>query len=143
MEGNFRELQLLPSHSSNHLSAWNSGTSENPYHPPSINLQLSISLQPSQSPSDYYLANVKSLKWEAEQQIRLATAEKTYADQVREMARREMELAQSELVRARMIWEQAKQEMEKVDRMKEIASRKIDSKHMEITCQTCWQRFSP
>ncbi|PON77300.1 SHOOT GRAVITROPISM-like protein [Parasponia andersonii] len=101
---------------------------------------------------------VEALKWQAAEQIRLAAMEKAYAERVRELTRREMELAQSEFARARHMWETAREEVEKAERLKERAT--TTSSHqmhtnsnnsnssssttcMEITCQSCRQRFRP
>ncbi|PIA57562.1 hypothetical protein AQUCO_00600342v1 [Aquilegia coerulea] len=166
MEEKLKELQLLPASTSNRLSAWKFDNSvfENSksnagdtFERPSLNLQLSISIQPLKSPSDCFLvtptnvysdretdlSGIKALKWQAEEQIRLATAEKAYAEQVREMTRKEMELAQLELARARFMWEKAREEVEKAEKLKARAVHQIDSMCMEITCQTCWRRFCP
>lgn len=100
---------------------------------------------------------VEALKWQAAEQIRLAAMEKAYAERVRELTRREMELAQSEFSRARHMWERAREEVEKAERMKEKAtttSSQMDDNNynnissssstcMEITCQSCRQRFRP
>lgn len=125
---------------------------------PSLDLQLSISLRPIHHPpnTDEGLvagpgheygtpetASVKALKWHAAEQIRLAAIEKAYAERVRELTRREMELAQSEFTRARNMWERAREEVEKAEKMKDRATRRIDSTCMEITCQSCRQRFRP
>ncbi|EEF51784.1 nucleic acid binding protein, putative [Ricinus communis] len=124
---------------------------------PSLDLQLSISLSPIQAPSNCVLTGpicdfsdgkvdtgcVEALKWQAAEQIRLAAIEKAYAERVRELTRREMELAQSEFARARHMWQRAREEAEKAERMKERATRQIDSTCMEITCQSCRQRFKP
>lgn len=88
-------------------------------------------------------SSVESLKWQAAEQIRLAAMEKAYAERVRELTKREMELAQSEFARARHMWERAREEVDKAERMKERATRRIDSTCMEITCQSCRQRFRP
>ncbi|PIN22476.1 hypothetical protein CDL12_04805 [Handroanthus impetiginosus] len=119
---------------------------------PSLDLQLSISVNPFKPPSDRVLIRkvrkykdvrmdsstcVEALKWQAAEQIRLAAMEKAYAERVRELTRREMELAQSEFARARNMWERAREEVERAEKMK------IDSKCMEITCQSCRQKFRP
>ncbi|KDP30913.1 hypothetical protein JCGZ_11289 [Jatropha curcas] len=124
---------------------------------PSLDLQLSISLSPIQAPSNCVLTGpicdfsdgktetscVEALKWQAAEQIRLAAIEKAYAERVRELTRREMELAQSEFAKARHMWQRAREEVEKAERMKQKATRQIDSTCMEITCQSCRQRFKP
>nr|XP_043617983.1 protein indeterminate-domain 16 [Erigeron canadensis] len=124
---------------------------------PCLDLQLSISLRPIQPPQDHYMSKsdqnnkqqqgagrgVEGLKWQAADQIRIATMEKAYAERVREMTKREMELAQSEFSRARHMWERAREEVERVEKMKERATRRIDNSTncLEITCQACRQTF--
>lgn len=125
----------------------------NPYQ--SLNLQLSISLQPVQPPSDCIMVDsletrhgyedvstyVEGLKRHATEQIRLAAAEKAHAERVRELTRKEMELAESEFARARHMWDRAQDEVDKAERMKEKATRRVDPTCMEITCQSCRKRF--
>ncbi|XP_010250713.1 PREDICTED: protein indeterminate-domain 16-like [Nelumbo nucifera] len=168
-QNDHKELQLLPaslhpSSSPTHRSSCMSGSSNrksrltlsDPFDGPSLDLQLSISLRPFRPQSDCLLAGslregdaktdlscVQALKWQAAEQIRLATIEKAYAEQVRELTRREMELAQSEFMRAKHLWERAREEVEKAKRMKEMATHQVDSTCMEITCQACRQRFRP
>ncbi|GFP87979.1 protein shoot gravitropism 5 [Phtheirospermum japonicum] len=127
---------------------------------PSLDLQLSISVTPLKLPSDgcvlirkfrKYKDHVKrdnsscveAMKWQAAEQIRLAAMEKAYAERVRELTRREMELAHTEFARARNMWERAREEVERAEKMKDRATRTIDSACMEITCQSCRQRFRP
>ena len=166
-----QELQLLPNPlsiaSSSQMSSRASGSSSlrhrstaaasDQYEGPSLDLQLSISLRSIQQPSNcaitgsiYDFGDVKadtscveSLKWQAAEQIRLAAIEKAYAERVRELTKREMEMAQSEFARARHMWQRVREEVEKAERMKERATRQIDSTCMEITCQSCRQRFRP
>ncbi|OAY30684.1 hypothetical protein MANES_14G051200v8 [Manihot esculenta] len=131
-----KELQLLPSqHSLAASSSSSCSYSHMSFRPPD-----------SSSLSDGNKADascVEALKWQAAEQIRLAAIEKAYAERVRELTRREMELAQSEFARARNMWQRAREEVEKAERMKEKATRQIDSTCMEITCQSCRQRFKP
>ncbi|KAI8543982.1 hypothetical protein RHMOL_Rhmol08G0259700 [Rhododendron molle] len=154
-----KELQLLPSllpspqgtASSSKIPSW---PSESPmkfrstasdhhssYDGGSLDLQLSISVRPITRPPS---ANrTEAMRWQAAEQIRLAAVEKAYAERVREMTRREMELAQAEFARARHVWERAREEVDKAERMKERATRRVDSACMEITCQSCRQKFRP
>lgn len=158
-----KELQLLPGPPSSHRTA------ARPSDPPSIryrskaavealegpnslDLQLSISVRPLRplggAPNNVCQTTpkgscVEALKWQAAEQIRMAAMEKAYAERVRELTRREMELAQSEFTRARHMWERAREEVEKAERMKEKAMRQMDATCMEITCQSCRQRFRP
>ncbi|KAM0033247.1 putative Zinc finger protein SHOOT GRAVITROPISM 5 [Helianthus debilis subsp. tardiflorus] len=164
MEDDQRELQLLPTpqHTRTpYASPWPSDSmryrSDNINFPletagPSLDLQLSISLRPIQPQQLSQSFNcqesakpdngrLESLKWQAADQIRIATMEKAYAERVREMTKREMELAQSEFSRARHIWERAREEVERVEKMKERATRRVDSSCLEITCQACRQKF--
>ncbi|KAG9445962.1 hypothetical protein H6P81_012090 [Aristolochia fimbriata] len=141
-----RELQLLTAPSS---AARSHGAEPEP---PSLNLQLSISLQP---PSNCGLARaihgfegmraeigrIEALKRHAAEQVRLAAVEKAYAERVRELTRREMEMAEAEFAQAKHVWERAQQEVESARRIKEKATRRVDSTCMEITCQACRRRF--
>ncbi|KAG9445966.1 hypothetical protein H6P81_012094 [Aristolochia fimbriata] len=158
-----KELQLLPMPSSTaHLISTTSDLSSLKLHrsgqpPPSLNLQLSISLQPVAvpPPSNCLLAgaihgfegirsefnSIEALKREAAEQIRLAAVEKAYAERVRELTRREMEMAETEFAQAKHMWGRAQQEVESARRLKEKATRRIDSTCMEITCQACRQSF--
>ncbi|OWM90594.1 zinc finger protein SHOOT GRAVITROPISM 5 [Punica granatum] len=167
-EDDQKELQLLPTPHSIASSSSSSAPvlctkSHRPDHypydtAPSLDLQLSISLRPfHHPPPDECLVagpireygppettgSIKALKWHAAEQIRLAAIEKAYAERVRELTRREMELAQSEFARARNMWERAREEVDKAEKMKERATRRTDSRCMEITCQSCRQRFRP
>ncbi|KAI3825719.1 hypothetical protein L1987_07302 [Smallanthus sonchifolius] len=140
MENDNKELQLLPvsytTPSHYHASPWPSDLmtfrSDDVQYPlngvggPSVDLQLSISLQPIKPPFGT--------------EIRITAMESAYLEHVMEMTRREMEMAQSEFTRARQLWERAREEVEKVEKMKESAMRRIDS-CMEITCQACRRKF--
>ncbi|PSR96770.1 Protein SHOOT GRAVITROPISM like [Actinidia chinensis var. chinensis] len=138
MEEAMKELQLLPSSSANHpprpldSSVKFRSTGVDTFCGPSLDLQLSADSR-----------GVEAMKWQAAEQIHLATVEKAYAEHVRELSRREMELAQSEFVRARHMWERAREEVDKAERMKERATHGINSTSMEITCQSCRQKFRP
>ncbi|XP_039133555.1 zinc finger protein SHOOT GRAVITROPISM 5 [Dioscorea cayenensis subsp. rotundata] len=146
-----RELQLLLSMASSRSSPESSKTSERTRvltESPVLDLNLSISTGSGQTlASDETvkssIRNVQILKQQTAEQIRLATVEKAYAERVRELTRRELELAEKEFARARLVWERAREEVEKAERMKELATRRIGSTCMEITCQGCRQRFQP
>lgn len=83
------------------------------------------------------------MKRHAADQIRLAAADKAYAERVRELTRREMEAAESEFARATHVWERAHQEMEVAQKMKDKATTRVDPSCVEITCQSCRLRFRP
>ena len=103
---------------------------------PSLDLKLSISLEPAAAVVD---PCVEALRWQAAEQIRLAAIEKAYAERVRELTRREIELAQSEFARARAMWDKAREEVAKAERLRHEANTCMG----EITCHSCRQRFRP
>ncbi|KAK4264521.1 hypothetical protein QN277_025683 [Acacia crassicarpa] len=154
-----KELQLLPSSlisppsvspflhfRSAAASTSSSSSTEGTPPAPSLDLELSISRRPMPEYKDSggRGLSVETLKWESAEEIRLAEMEKAYAERVRELTRREIEMAQSEFARARHVWERARAEVERAERMKERATRHIGSATcMEITCQSCRQRFRP
>ncbi|XP_073035786.1 uncharacterized protein [Primulina eburnea] len=172
MEEDQQEMQLFSS-ISHHAAAsssypppsWQSdsstkyGSSMDHFEPPSLDLKLSISVSPvdnnrvllrskvRESYNDHMMIDpagcVEALKWQSAEQIRLASMEKSYVERLRELTRREMELAQVEFARARNIWERAREEVERVEKMKDRATGKIDSTCMEITCQSCRIKFRP
>ncbi|KAI3820667.1 hypothetical protein L1987_08215 [Smallanthus sonchifolius] len=151
MENDQKELQLLPmpwtTPSYSRASPWSSDLmtfkSDDLECPldggvgPSLDLQLSTSFRPIKP-----LTGTETRKWRTKDQIRIAAMESAYAKRVMEMTRREIEMAQSEFARARHMWERACEEMERVEKMKERATLRIDS-CMEITCQSCRRKFRP
>ncbi|KAH1089054.1 hypothetical protein J1N35_016311 [Gossypium stocksii] len=145
-----KELQLLPSSltiasPSPTLSHFSSMSDQFVGPSSSLDLQLSISLRPvHQHPSNRNdFDRVESLKQRTAEQIRLAAIEKAYAERVRELTKREMEMARSDFARAKHVWKRAREDVEKAEKMKERATLQIDSTCMEITCQSCRQRFKP
>ncbi|XP_049395429.1 zinc finger protein SHOOT GRAVITROPISM 5 [Solanum stenotomum] len=171
MEDDQKELHFLSTQqNAANSSSWPSDSSGNmeSIEPPSLDLQLSISVRrPIKPPShhnnqgilirpainhdhNHYSTDVRfdsgyveALKWQAAEQIRLAAIEKAYAERVRELTRREIEMAQSEFARARSMWERAKEEVERAEKLKERATRRIDPTCMEVTCQSCSKKFRP
>ncbi|KAL1829138.1 hypothetical protein ACET3Z_007550 [Daucus carota] len=141
IEEDHQELQLLPSpnyttSSSLHAPRWPSELysyinyrSDNKFEAPSLDLQLSVP------------DGAERVKWQATEQTRLAALEKAYVERVRDLTRREMEMAQSEFSRARLMWERAREEVEQAERLKRKAIRWINPTCMEITCQSCRQKF--
>ncbi|KAH0463866.1 hypothetical protein IEQ34_006652 [Dendrobium chrysotoxum] len=112
---------------------------------PQLDLNLSMSIITPQmtasNEADSNLKNEQVMKQHAAEQVRLAALERVYAERMRELARRELEQAEKEFARAKMIWERAREEVEKVESMKMIATRRISSTCVEITCQNCRQHF--
>ncbi|RRT37102.1 hypothetical protein B296_00033736 [Ensete ventricosum] len=148
-EENRRELQLLlspstrlPSETPNTSMATDASD-----HPLLLDLTLSMSVGTRRpSPSEEFQSCAKSLqvlRQQTAEQIRLAAAENAYAERMREVTRMEMELAEEEFARARLVWERTREEVTKVERMKEMATRRINSACLEITCHSCHQRFRP
>lgn len=117
--------------------------------PTTLDLSLSMSIvptrmiPPSNTEAESNLRSVKVLKQHVAEQVRLAALERAYAERMRELTRRELELAEKEFTRARLVWERAREELEKVERMKMVATRRISSTCIEITCQACHQHFLP
>lgn len=145
MEGEKRELQLLfngaistddPTSAYKPLLVTRDQTDQ-----PQLDLSLSMSIIPPQLTA----SNKKSMQVPEQhaEQIRLATLERAYAERTRAPTRTELEQAEKEFARARMIWEHARDEVEKVESMKMIATRRISSTCIEITCQSCRQQFRP
>ncbi|KAL0906759.1 hypothetical protein M5K25_025278 [Dendrobium thyrsiflorum] len=116
---------------------------------PTLDLSLSMSVVPPRmTPSNLEAAgsslrSLQVLKKQVAEQVRLATLERAYAEHMKELTRRELELAEKEFTRARLVWERAREELEKVERMKMVATRRISSTCIEITCQACHQHFLP
>ncbi|RWW62639.1 hypothetical protein BHE74_00030219 [Ensete ventricosum] len=144
-----RELQLLlspstrlPSETPNTSMATDASD-----RPLLLDLTLSMSVGTRRpSPSEEFQSCAKSLqvlRQQTAEQIRLAAAENAYAERMREVTRMEMELAEEEFARARLVWERTREEVTKVERMKEMATRRINSACLEITCHSCHQRFRP
>ncbi|KAK9276003.1 hypothetical protein L1049_005534 [Liquidambar formosana] len=77
----------------------------------------------------------------ASEQMKLAVAEKAYAEEARQQAKRQIEIAEMEFANARRIRQQALAELEKAQILKEQATRKISSTIMQITCHACKQQF--
>ncbi|XP_020572060.1 protein indeterminate-domain 16-like [Phalaenopsis equestris] len=112
---------------------------------PTLDLSLSISLvnPPKMTPNNdaENLSNAEVLKKHVAEQVRLSAQERAYAERMRELTRRELELAEKEFMRARLVWERSREELEKVERMKMVATRRINSTCIQITCQACHQQF--
>ncbi|KAI3673605.1 hypothetical protein L6452_39728 [Arctium lappa] len=145
MEDHRKELQLLPLPPS--YSPWPAAATDLftfrsddvvrcQLEPPSLDLQLSISLRPMKPPPPQQQQT--AVRWRTSDQI--AAMEAAYVERVMEMARREMEMAQTELARARHMWEKAREDVERVEKMKERATRQMGS-CIEITCQGCRKKF--
>lgn len=137
------ELQLLPSSSETHQSQQ---LSEDNY---ATHLKLSIGSCEGDEKINNNNSNagaepsydVSRLKEFANEELKLAMAEKAYAEEARREAKRHMEIAELEFTNAKRIRQQAQAELEKALLLKEEATKKISSTIMQITCQACKQQF--
>lgn len=75
------------------------------------------------------------------EQIRVAMAEKAFAEEARQQAKRQLELAELEFSNAKRIRQQALAELENSQVLKEQATKRISETILEITCHACRQRF--
>ncbi|XP_042499935.1 zinc finger protein SHOOT GRAVITROPISM 5-like [Macadamia integrifolia] len=82
-----------------------------------------------------------TLKEQAREQLRLAMAEKAFAEEARLQAKRQIELAEQEFANAKRIRQQAQSELDKAQILKEQATKQINSSILHITCQACKQQF--
>ncbi|XP_054793535.1 zinc finger protein SHOOT GRAVITROPISM 5-like [Prosopis cineraria] len=87
------------------------------------------------------LREVGRLKECASEELKLAMAEKAYAEEARREAKREIEMAELEFGRAKRIRKEAQEELEKAEALKKQAMMKTSSTLMQITCQACKQQF--
>ncbi|KAI9087984.1 hypothetical protein K1719_030314 [Acacia pycnantha] len=79
---------------------------------------------------------------EAREQLRLAMAEKAYADEARKQAKRLIEVAEKEFANAKSIRQEAQAELEKAYAIKQHAIKQINSLMLQITCHACKRQFS-
>ncbi|XP_027342578.1 zinc finger protein SHOOT GRAVITROPISM 5-like [Abrus precatorius] len=91
--------------------------------------------------NDYSTLEVARLKEFAGEELKLAMAEKAYAEEARREAKRQIEMAELEFENAKSIRKQAQAELSKAEDLRKQAIKKISSTVMEITCQTCKQHF--
>lgn len=85
--------------------------------------------------------DVAKLKQGANEQLRMAMAEKAFAEEARQEAKRQMELAEMEFGNAKRIRQQAQNELEKAQLLREESIKKINETISEITCHSCKQKF--
>lgn len=68
-------------------------------------------------------------------------AEKAYAEQARQEAKKQIELAEQEFASAKKIRQRAQAELNKAQVLKDHAIKKINSNILQITCQSCKRHF--
>lgn len=81
------------------------------------------------------------MKEQAREQLKLAMAEKGFAEEARQQAKRQIELAEQEFTNAKRIRQQAQAELDKAQILKEHATKQINSTILQITCHSCKQQF--
>ncbi|KAG4999706.1 zinc finger protein SHOOT GRAVITROPISM 5-like [Glycine soja] len=91
--------------------------------------------------SDYSTLEVARLQEFAGEELKLAIAEKAYAEEARREAKRQIEIAELEFENAKRIRKQAQAELSRAEELRKQAIKKIGSTVMEITCHTCKQQF--
>ena len=81
------------------------------------------------------------VKDQAQEQLRVAMAEKAYAEEARHVAKRQIEAAEQEFANAKRIRQAAQAELDKAQALKESATKKINAAMLEITCHSCKSKF--
>ncbi|XWS69444.1 hypothetical protein CRYUN_Cryun04dG0179600 [Craigia yunnanensis] len=81
------------------------------------------------------------LKEFASEQLKLAMAERAYAEKARQEAKRQIEMAELEFASAKRIRQQAQGVLENAQVLKDQATKKISATIMQITCQACKHQF--
>ncbi|XP_031493210.1 zinc finger protein SHOOT GRAVITROPISM 5-like isoform X1 [Nymphaea colorata] len=85
--------------------------------------------------------SASKLKEHAREQLKLATAEKAYAEEARQQAKLQIELAEKEFANAKRIRQQAQAELDKAQMMREQAIKQVNNTILQITCQSCKKHF--
>nr|GEW99552.1 protein shoot gravitropism 5-like [Tanacetum cinerariifolium] len=80
-------------------------------------------------------------KLQKEEEMKMAMADKAFAEDARQQAKRQIEMAEIEFENAKRIRQQAQVELERAKVLREQASKKIGSTMLDITCYSCRQRF--
>ncbi|KAF5730272.1 C2H2-like zinc finger protein [Tripterygium wilfordii] len=81
------------------------------------------------------------VKDQAREHLRLAMAEKMYAEEARKQAKKQIEFAEQEFASAKQIRLQAQAELDKALGLKGHAMKQINSTILQITCHACKQQF--
>ncbi|GKA15432.1 shoot gravitropism 5-like protein [Tanacetum coccineum] len=80
-------------------------------------------------------------KLQKEEEMKMAMADKAFAEDARQQAKRQIEMAEIEFENAKRIRQQAQVELERAKVLREQATKKIGSTMLDITCYSCRQRF--
>jgi hypothetical protein len=150
---NYHNLELQLSTTSNSIDATAAAASVSPKRDDnhSTHLQLSIgscefgekneSNTNRNSPKESNNNITSRLKEEAREQLRLAMAEKAYAEEARQQAKRQIDIAEQEFANAKRIRQQAQAELDKAQALKDHAIKQVTSTILQITCHACKQQF--
>ncbi|KAI3696165.1 hypothetical protein L1987_79175 [Smallanthus sonchifolius] len=76
-----------------------------------------------------------------EEEMKMAMADKAFADDARQQAKRQIQMAEMEFENAKRIRQQAQADLERAKVIRDQATKKIDSTMLEITCYLCRHRF--
>lgn len=87
------------------------------------------------------MALMRNIQEQARENLRIAMAEKAYAEEARKQAKRQIEIAEQEFTNAKRIRQQAQAELDKAYNLKEHAMKQVNSTMMQITCHACRQQF--
>ncbi|KAG9133558.1 hypothetical protein Leryth_016519 [Lithospermum erythrorhizon] len=78
---------------------------------------------------------------QAREQLKIAMAERAYAEEARRQARRQLEMADQEFLKAKRIGEEAQEELIKAQSLREHAVKQMSSTILQVTCQSCKNKF--
>lgn len=82
-----------------------------------------------------------SVQEQAREQLKVAMAERAYAEDARQQARRQIEMADQEFLNAKRIRQQAREELSKAQALREHAVKQMHSTIIQVTCQSCKNKF--
>ncbi|GMJ06661.1 INDETERMINATE(ID)-DOMAIN 15, SHOOT GRAVITROPISM 5, ARABIDOPSIS THALIANA INDETERMINATE(ID)-DOMAIN 15 [Hibiscus trionum] len=122
-------------------------TSREPYVPRtstydkhSTRLQLSIGTADVDDKTEPTLT-CTNMETDAHEQLKLAMAEKAYAEEARQQAKRLIEFAEQEFAKAKRLRQLAQVELEKAQALKDDATKQINNTILQITCHACKQQL--
>ncbi|XP_045815910.1 zinc finger protein SHOOT GRAVITROPISM 5-like [Trifolium pratense] len=133
-----RSTQLNLSIGSSNMSEKNESNNRNKSN--SSPKESSNSNEKVQSTTTNNMALVR-VQEQAKEQLRIAMAEKAYAEEARKQAKKQIEMAEQEFNNAKRIRQQAQGELDKAYGLKQHAIKQINSTMLQITCQACKQQF--
>ena len=99
------------------------------------------SMMSSTTTANCNLDKTRVMKEEAREQLRVAMAEKSYAEEARQQAKRQIELAEQEFANAKRLRQQAQAELDKAQALKEHAIKQLNSTLLQLTCHACKHHF--